>query len=124
MTRGIVCGHATCTVAHPSLQGQKILLVQMLGAENQAQGVPVLVVDPLGAGVGSEVLVTTDGRGAQQLVDDPNSPIRNSVLAIVDKSCLGEEGVVKRGAGREGSVRRNLDQSSANYSSSTKEDKA
>ena len=47
-----VRGHATATVKHPSLEGTKLLACQLLGANGQATGDPVLAVDKLGAGCG------------------------------------------------------------------------
>lgn len=84
MTEGRVVGRATSTICHPSLRGRKLLLVQPLGADGRVSGLPSLAVDPLGAGLGDRVLVTSDGRGARELLGDPKSPVRNSILAIID----------------------------------------
>ena len=86
MYRGRVMGSATATVKHPSMEGWKLLLVMALTADGRtAEGDPILVVDSLGAGKGEIVMITSDGIGARELVNDPRSPVRWSVLGIPDE---------------------------------------
>jgi len=83
---GRVVGTATATVKHRSMQGCKLLLVMALQADRQSiEGDPVLVIDTLGAGVGDMVMITSDGIGARQLVRDEQSPVRWSVLGVIDQ---------------------------------------
>lgn len=85
MTVCLVVGHAIATVAHPSLRGCKLALCQRLDESGKADGsTPVLAVDTLGAGLHQRVLMTTDGKAAQQMVGDPLSPIRNTIIGLVD----------------------------------------
>jgi ethanolamine utilization protein EutN len=42
------------------------------------------VVDHLGAGMGDTVLISSDGKGARQLMNDQKSPVRWFVMGIVD----------------------------------------
>jgi ethanolamine utilization protein EutN len=74
-------GHATSTIKHPSLAGQKLLLVQPLRSMTRE---PVLALDPLGAGPGCLVLISSDGKGARELVADETSPARWTVVGIID----------------------------------------
>jgi len=68
------------------MQGCKLLLVMALQADRQSiEGDPVLVIDTLGAGVGDMVMITSDGIGARQLVRDEQSPVRWSVLGVIDQ---------------------------------------
>lgn len=85
MYHGIVVGSATATVKHPSMEGQKLLLVMALKADGSPEGDPILVVDSLGAGKGDKVMVTSDGIGTRELVGDKSSPVRWSVLGIADR---------------------------------------
>lgn len=71
---------------HPSMVGKRTVICQPLGAEGEDQGTPILAYDPLVSGLHSQVLVSTDGSQTRQLVGDPQSPLRNFVLAIVDPS--------------------------------------
>lgn len=48
-------------------------------------GDPLLAIDDRGAGAGAWVVITSDGRGTQQLVGDETTPVRWSVLGIADK---------------------------------------
>jgi ethanolamine utilization protein EutN len=84
MQIGRVVGHAVSTVKHPSLHGWRLLLVQMLGAQDQADGEPILAIDNLGAGVGSRVILTSEGNAVRQLVGAKDSPIRWMVLGMCD----------------------------------------
>ena len=83
MQLGIVVGTATSTVKHPSLERQKLLIVQFLAADGRApDGDPVLAVDGLGAGIGERVLLTSDGKVTREFLQSDTTPVRWSVLGI------------------------------------------
>jgi ethanolamine utilization protein EutN len=84
MQVGRVVGHAVSTVKHPSLQGWKLLLVQLLGSDDQADGEPILAIDRLGAGSGDRVIVSNDGATAREMVQARNSPARWFVMGMQD----------------------------------------
>lgn len=85
MQAGLVVGTATSTVKHPSLEGWRLLVVQVYANDGKTpDGEPVLAADPLGAGRGQTVLVTSDGRGARQLLKSEQTPVRWTVLGVVD----------------------------------------
>lgn len=79
-----VDGHATATVAHPSLRGQKIVLCTPVDENGRATGHPVAAIDPFGAGRHTLVFITTDGQWSQGTVHDDHSPIRNQVMGLID----------------------------------------
>ena len=82
---GKVVGRATATVKHPTLTGQKLLLVQPVMADRASpDGDPLLVLDGIGAGLGDMVMITSDGRGARQLVGSEKTPIRWTLIGIED----------------------------------------
>ena len=86
MLTGRVLGAATATVKHPSMEGWKLLLVMALQADGRTiEGDPILVVDSVGAGRGETVIITSDGIGARELLHAENTPVRWSVLGIVDQ---------------------------------------
>ena len=86
MYLGRVMGSAHATIKHPSMEGWKLLLVMALQADGRTvEGDPILVVDSLGAGKGEIVMITSDGIGARELVGNPQSPVRWSVLGIRDE---------------------------------------
>ncbi len=69
MLSGRVVGIATATVKHPSMVGWKLLLVQPYAPDGRTpDGDPVLAVDGLGAGIGEEVVITSDGNGDARAV--------------------------------------------------------
>ena len=85
MQLAVVRGRATSTVKHRSLNGSKLLVCQFLDRRRQMTGDPVLAVDRLGAGSGDRVMLTSDGMGLRQLLNDDTSPVRWWTLGIVDE---------------------------------------
>ena len=84
MQLGKVVGHATATVKHPSLNGWKLLLVQLLSATGTPDGEPVLAIDHLGAGLGGTVVLCNDGKAVTELVKTKVTPLRWMVLGLCD----------------------------------------
>jgi ethanolamine utilization protein EutN len=84
MQLGRVVGTATATVKHPTLQGEKILVVQLEGVDGRRDGEPVLVFDRLGAARGDTVLVTNDGQALQEMLGR-TTPGRWSVMGLPDR---------------------------------------
>ena len=78
-------GRALSSVKHPAFSAFRILLGRRLDAKGSPGGFPLLVVDRLGAGIGDLVMVTTDGSLPQEVSKDKRSPIRMSVVALVDE---------------------------------------
>ena len=80
-----VIGHATSTVKHPTMNGWKLLVVQPLGAgENAPDGDPVVAVDTLGAGSGDHVMISSDGKFTGEILGQRATPVRWSVIGIFD----------------------------------------
>ncbi|MBV9125238.1 MAG: EutN/CcmL family microcompartment protein [Planctomycetes bacterium] len=84
MQIGRVVGQAVATIKHPSLNGWRLLVVQLLTADGGEDGEPLLAIDNLGAGTANLVVLSNDGEGARQLVGSRNSPVRWMVLGICD----------------------------------------
>jgi ethanolamine utilization protein EutN len=82
--QGIVIGHATSTVKHPSLTGWRLVIVQPVNAERQPEADPQIVVDRLGSGPGDLVVLNSDGKAARELIGNDKTPVRFFVIAIVD----------------------------------------
>lgn len=83
MQVGRVIGNATSTLKHASLNGERMLVVQLLSRNGAPDGEPVIAFDRLGAGRGDRVVLTNDGRAMQQLLG-ATTPARWSVLALPD----------------------------------------
>lgn len=84
MIHCLVVGHAVSMHCHPSLAGRKMLLCQPLDADKAPSGAPLVAVDCFGAGLHSEVFVSTDGIGARHLVHDNMSPVRHFIQGVID----------------------------------------
>lgn len=85
MLLGKVIGHAHATVKHPSMQGWRLALVQPLGPDRQPEADPFLAPDPLGSAVGQTVVINSDGKFARELIGNDKTPVRYTVIAIVDE---------------------------------------
>ncbi len=84
MMLAVVEGSAISTIKHPSMVGWKLLLCQPLDMAGRADGDVLMVVDLLGAGTGNKVVISNDGRGARDMVGDSHTPVRWTVVGIVD----------------------------------------
>jgi ethanolamine utilization protein EutN len=80
MRLAIIKGHVTSTIKHRSMEGWR-LLIAMPESPDLA---PQIVLDPLGAGIGQKVMISSDGAEARQIVGDERSPARWTVLGIID----------------------------------------
>jgi microcompartment protein CcmK/EutM len=80
-----VDGVVVSTVCHPSLAGFRSIICQPLDENGRDEGLPILAIDPEGAGQHERVLISTDGSRTRDIVKDPKSPLRNYVVAIVDE---------------------------------------
>ncbi len=82
-----VIGKAVSTVRHPSLAGQRLLIVQPLMLDGVSpEGFPQLCLDSeIGARVGDRVIITSDGSLIADQVNSQNCPARWSVLGIIDE---------------------------------------
>jgi len=77
-------GSVVATRKHPSFVGWRLLLCQPIDAAGKPEGVPVVAIDPHGAGLHSRVLVSTDGAAAREVVGDAKSPVRMMIVGVVD----------------------------------------
>ena len=80
----MVEGSVVTTIKHRSMHGWKVLIVQPVDIAGRPDGDPVLAIDMLGAGRGTKVVISNDGRGTREMIGDALSPVRWSVIGIVD----------------------------------------
>jgi microcompartment protein CcmK/EutM len=85
MLLGVVEGNVVSTIKHQSMVGWRLLVVQPVGTQGAPDGDPLLAIDHLGAGHGSKVLISNDGRSAREIVGDTNSPVRWVIVGLVDE---------------------------------------
>ena len=66
--------------------GQKLLIVQPQMKDGSPEGDPIIAIDGVGAGVGEQVMVTSDGRNARAILNAEATPIRWSIIGIKDEN--------------------------------------
>jgi len=91
MKLGRVIGNAVSTIKNEAYHSAKLMVVQPLGLDLQPTGKTHLGVDLVGAGAGDIVVVAEEGRGAREMLNNPRSPIRTTLIAIVDRVDLAPQ---------------------------------
>lgn len=86
-------GSAISTIRHPSLKGWRLLVCQPVNDEGQSEGLPILCLDCLGAGIGQRVIATSDGKSVREKMGDAMSPARYMLIAILDEKAEAKEAV-------------------------------
>ena len=76
-------GTLTSTIKHETLGGFRFLIAQRLEGDGSGSGEPQVVIDLIGARVGSLVLVTTDNEAVRKASKN-TTPVRLAVMGIVD----------------------------------------
>ncbi|HMO13792.1 MAG TPA: EutN/CcmL family microcompartment protein [Pirellulaceae bacterium] len=84
MQQATIIGTATSTIKHSSLQGSKLLVAQPIQLTGLPDGSPIVVVDLIGAGIGQNVIITSDGKYLKETLNNNTTPLRWSVVGIVD----------------------------------------
>ena len=82
-------GNLTATRKHSSFEGWRLVICQPISREGAAEGVPLVAIDSLGAGMHQRVLISSDGAAARVAVGDPKSPARWLIIGIVDEVSPG-----------------------------------
>jgi ethanolamine utilization protein EutN len=77
-------GTVVAAVKHPTMDGCRFLVAQRIEADGSAGLEPMVVVDWLGAGNGSMVMVSTDGDIARERLGN-TTPVRMVVVGIVEQ---------------------------------------
>ncbi len=80
MRLATIHGTALSTVKHKSLEGFGLLIA----VPESPDLAPQLVLDNLGAGSGTKVMISSDGSEARKMVGDELCPARWTVVGIID----------------------------------------
>lgn len=89
MFMGRVVGSVVATIKTPSLEGQRLLLVDHVDPEGTPTGEYDIAVDVAQAGPGDMVLVLDEGNGARQILGLDTGAVRTVIVGIVDEVALG-----------------------------------
>jgi ethanolamine utilization protein EutN len=85
MILGRVVGEVWATKKHPALEGRKLLIIEpYLWYAPPHEVAHLVAVDPVGAGVGEDVVVCM-GDPARRALGSTSTPIEAAVCAIVDE---------------------------------------
>lgn len=87
MKLAVVIGQIVCTVRHPGLELEKLLIVEMIGRDGQPNGECAVATDSIGAGNGEWVLVVS-GSSARNAQRHEGSPVDLSIIGIVDEAVM------------------------------------
>lgn len=79
-----VIGHVVATAKHPCLERRKILVVAPLKGRGDPAVPMQLAVDGVGAGIGSEVMVSESGAAGSLVTGLEYPPVRSVIVGIVD----------------------------------------
>ena len=80
MRLATIRGYVTSTIKHASLEGWRLVLAE----PDSSDLAPQIVIDNLGAAIGQQVLISSDGSEARKIVGDELSPARWTVMGIID----------------------------------------
>ena len=80
-----VVGDVVSTHKNERLEGKKLLLVRRLTLEDRPEGVEVIALDVVDAGVGDKVLVVQEGSSARKIFEDPRIPVQAVIVGVVDR---------------------------------------
>jgi microcompartment protein CcmK/EutM len=78
-------GNVVATRKHPSLEGWRMIICQPINSAGGPEGVPMVAIDPHGAGLHQRVVISSDGLAARKTVGDDKSPVRWMIIEIVDE---------------------------------------
>lgn len=84
MQQALVVGKCSSTIKHPSLEAKKLLVTQPLMADGTPDGEPLLAIDAVHAGPGDQVMISSDSKLIREMFAVENSPIRWTVIGVID----------------------------------------
>jgi len=79
-----VIGDVVATSKNAQLTGRKLLLVQPLNLQDEAEGKALIAIDSVQAGTGDRVLVMREGGGARIILNNEKIPVQAVIVGIVD----------------------------------------
>ena len=86
MQPALVLGSTHATVKHESFIGQRLVVIQPLGLNDNPDGPPLIAMDSLGSRRGDRVMITSDGTYAREACGHDNTPARWTVIGIIDEN--------------------------------------
>jgi ethanolamine utilization protein EutN len=87
-----VIGTVVATIKNDSLEGRKLLVIQTLNKDLEANGKPMVAVDSVGAGVG-ELVFWCRGKEASFPFKREDTPTDCTIIGIVDSDAHVTQGI-------------------------------
>jgi len=84
MFLGRVIGNIVATQKEPKYEGKALLVVQPIAIEGHDDGIAMVAVDSVGAGVGETVLVVVEGRSTAIAMHRKLVSANAAIVGIVD----------------------------------------
>lgn len=88
-----VDGNIVTTACHESIHCWRQAICQPLDEAGEPSGNPIVAIDPFGAGMHQQVIVSSDGRGVRERLGDPHTPLRYMIIGVVDDPAATKEAV-------------------------------
>jgi microcompartment protein CcmK/EutM len=79
-----VVAQVLSTQKHPFYKGQKTFMVRHVDLDGREEGAPYVAVDRVQAGVGDLVLLLQEGSSSRAMFNEPEAPVRSTIVGIVD----------------------------------------
>lgn len=80
-----VTGDIVSTVKNARFKGKKLMIVQPLDLQGEADGNAFIAIDTVQAGPGDRVLVMREGGSARIVFEDNEIPVQAVITAVVDE---------------------------------------
>ena len=97
MIIGRVVSQLFATHKDAAFRGAKLLLVQPLDLNDNADGEMILAVDAVDAGVNDRVLVVLEGWSANYLMGTSEAPVDAAAIGVIDRIDLAPASAVQPG---------------------------
>jgi ethanolamine utilization protein EutN len=94
-----VIGNVVSTVKNASLEGRKLMVIQILDGDLRPVGKPLVAIDSVGAGAG-ELVFWCRGKEASFALDGIEAPTDCTIVGIVDSESHVKS-IAKQGATKE-----------------------
>jgi ethanolamine utilization protein EutN len=85
-----VIGTVTATKKYPSLCGEKMLIIQQIEYTGTDDGIPLVAIDTVQAGVGDFVYYVI-GREASLALQEHFAPVDAAITGVVDQTTVETE---------------------------------
>jgi microcompartment protein CcmK/EutM len=80
-----VKGNVVSTQKNEFLRGHKLLIVHQIDTDyNEIDGIDIIVIDLVNAGIGDIVIVVQEGSAVKQILGHGNAPVHSMIVAVVD----------------------------------------